>query len=388
MNLSNLTDDALFGRVEALARTERFTLVDLLLHLGELDARPACQRKGYSSSFAYLTRRLGYSESDAMRRVRTARAARRFPSILRLVSKGDLNLVGVALIEPLLTPANHEGLIRKACRRSTREIERLVAELSPPSAGPRDRIRALPPAATVPAPAAASPPASEEPALFSESPSSAEPPLMSGEASPVTAESRSASVESPPSSSESMPSSVESPPSSAESTPSSPEPTPLSAKPLAASVAPEPATKRRGVFTFTADEEVHGWYEQARDLLRHRFPEGAMEDVIGESLRRLVETELAARRAKRPKKADDSPATARRSPKWVEDIVWRRDGGRCAHLGPQGLRCGETAWLELDHVVPWARGGRSDDPRNIRLLCRAHNQSEAARLFGDYRMGG
>lgn len=302
MNLSNLTDDALFGRVEALARTERFTLVDLLLYLGELDARPACQRKGWSSSFAYLTRHLGYSESDAMRRVRTARAARRFPSILRLVSKGDLNLVGVALIEPLLTPANHEGLIRKACRRSTREIERLVAELSPPSAGPRDRIRPLPQAAILSAPAADPTPT----------------PAADSAAPPAASETSLAPIE-PALFPEASPSTAERPP---------------------APGAAEPPAKRRVVFTFTAGEEVHGWYEQARDLLRHRFPEAAMEDIIGESLRRLVEAEVAARR----------------SPKWVEDIVWRRDGGRCAYLGPEGLRCGETAWLELDHVVPMGEG--------------------------------
>ena len=59
MELQNLSDDALFGRVEALARTERFTMVDLLIHLGELDSRIACQKKGYSSVFAYLTRHLG-----------------------------------------------------------------------------------------------------------------------------------------------------------------------------------------------------------------------------------------------------------------------------------------------------------------------------------------
>ena len=72
----------------------------------------------------------------------------------------------------------------------------------------------------------------------------------------------------------------------------------------------------------------------------------------------------------------------------MADIVWRRDGGRCAYLGPDGHRCGETAWLELDHIIPWARGGRSDEPGNIRLLCRAHNQSEAARLFGYDTAGG
>ncbi len=337
MNLSTLTDDALFGCVEALARNERFTLVDLMLHLGELDARPACLRKGFSSTFAYLTQRLGYSESDAMRRVRTARAARRYPSILRLLAKGDLNLVGVAMIQPLLTPSNHEGLIRKACRRSTREIERLVAELSPPAAEPRDRIRALPtPLALRPPDASAAEPV-PDPAV-SAMPTSNKPTLF-------------------------------------------PAPAPVVAAP--APPAPEVAAVRRFAFTFCANEEVHGWYEEARDLLRHRFPAGDMEDVIGHALRRLVEAERTARRAKRPHKPADCLPASRRIPKWIADIVWRRDGGRCAYLGPEGHRCGETAWLELDHIIPWARGGRSDEPGNVRLLCRAHNQSEAARLFGE-----
>jgi len=365
MNLSNLTDDALFGRVEALARTERFTLVDLLLHLGELDARPACQKKGFASSFAYLTRHLGYSESDAMRRVRTARAARKYPSILRLVSKGDLNLVGVSMIEPLLTSSNYESLIRKACRRSTREIERLVAELSPPVAGPRDRIRALPPPpASTPVPASAVPAADSAPA--------SEP-----VPAPAVQPAASTSTVAPDLFPETMPTRSAQPPSPA--------------KPPAAPAAPKPAPERRFAFTFTASEEVNGWYEQARDLLRHRFPTAALEDIIGDALRRLVEEELSARSAKRPRVTQEDgqvrPAT-RYIPKWIEDLVWRRDGGRCAYLATDGHRCSETAWLELDHIVPWARGGRSDDPGNIRLLCRAHNQSEAARLFGEYRAGG
>lgn len=373
MNLSNLTDDALFGCVEALARNERFTMVDLLLHLGELDARPACQRKGYSSTFAYLTRHLGYSESDAIRRVRTARAARRYPSILGLLAKGELHLVGVAMIEPLLTPANHEGLIRKACRRSTRDIERLVAELSPPVAEPRDRIRALPAP-----PAAAVTPASIEPTLFAaKAPASAEPAPIT---EPVPAEPVSAAtvtpafIEPPPPAALSAP-----PPASAPPVLSPPPPTPPA--PAATPPAPKP---RRFSFSFTASEEVNGWYEQARDLLRHRFPAAAMEDIIGDALRRLVEAELSTRCSKRPRNPNGQggESTTRYIPKWVEDIVWRRDGGRCAFLGPEGHRCGETAWLELDHILPWARGGRSDDPANIRLLCRAHNQSEAVRHFG------
>jgi 5-methylcytosine-specific restriction endonuclease McrA len=325
VELSRLSDEALFGRIESLVRTERFSMVDLLVHLGELDSRPACQNKGYPTVFAYLTRHLGFAESDAIRRVRVARAAKKYPSILRMLANGELNLVGVALIQTLLNSENYETLILKAARRTTREIERMVADMSPAKAPPRDSIRALPP-----------PPP--------ESPTSAEPP----------------------------------------STTVATVPSDLLELVVASSPATPPPYERKVVFNFAASEEVRAWFDAARDLLRHRFPSGAMEEVIGEALRRLVEQEMprSTRRRKTPIRA------VRRIPKSVEADVWRRDGGRCAFMGPEGVRCGETAWLELDHVVPWAKGGRSDDSGNVRLLCRAHNQAEARRIFGDGRRGG
>lgn len=359
MNLGTISDDALFGRVEALARTERFTLVDLLIHLGELDSRDACQKKGYASAFAYLTRRLGYAESAAIRRVRVARAARKYPSVLRLLAEGEISLEGTALIQPLLTAENHESLIRKACRRSTREIERLVAELSPERAEPRDRIRALPPA---PVP---TPPQQTAPPLPPQTP----PPMTPHPtASPVTRPQPEAAAVEPDALAE--PAAM----SSAQSAQAE-----MAPHPALASAAATPR-RRRVFFGFTADEEVEDWYKEARNLLCHRFPNGDMEQIIGHALWRLVEEERAARTLRR--KTEAAPAEGRRVPKRVEDEVWRRDGGRCAFIGGEGTRCGETAWLELDHVVPWALGGRSDDPENIRLLCRAHNQSEARRLLG------
>ncbi|MGE0172274.1 MAG: hypothetical protein AB7T49_05800 [Oligoflexales bacterium] len=32
--------------------------------------------------------------------------------------------------------------------------------------------------------------------------------------------------------------------------------------------------------------------------------------------------------------------------------------------------------------MPFALGGRSDDPTNVRLLCRAHNRLHAEHAFG------
>lgn len=312
------------GKIEALAETERFSLTDFLLHLGELDRRRACETTSYASIFGYLTRRLGFSESDAVRRVRAARAARKYPSILRMLARGELHLVGVSLLEPVLTSENHQRLLQRASRRSTREIDRLVAELAPACEPPRDMIRALP--APVPPPIA--------------EPSAIELLGLPGlDAKPL--------------------------------------PTPST--PPAASTAVEP--ERRVVFTFSADEEVRTRFEEARDLLRHRFPLGRMEEVIGEALRRLVEQERPGRTGRPRQPAANAPAS-RRIAKWVRNEVWRRDGGRCAYTGADGARCGATGWLEFDHIVPWALGGRSDDPVNIRLLCRVHNMAEAKRLLG------
>lgn len=323
MDLSGLSDDELLGKVQALAETERFALIDLLVHLGELDERDACQRHGYASVFAYLTRRLGYSESDAIRRVRVARAARRFPSILRLLARGRLHLVGVSMLQPYLNSENHGRILGQACGKSQREIERMAAGLQAAAPEPRDRIRALPAPTAIAEAKRAAPSVNGGNPLLDLAP----PATVPGQCTPS-------------------------------------------------------AGQGRRVFTFAASDKVHDWFLQARDLLRHKFPEGRMEHIFGEALRRLVEQENPARSRRAPRTPAPLPDAARHIPLWVQDEVWRRDGGRCAYAGPLGAACGERGWLEFDHITPWAMGGRSDDPANIRLLCRAHNQMEGRRIFG------
>ena len=401
VDLSQLSDEALLGKVEALAETERFSLIDLIIHLGELDGRTACQRRGYASMFAYLTRGLGYAECDAMRRVRTSRAARQYPSILRMLASRELNLVSVSMLQPLLTPENHERLLRRAARRSTREVERMVAELAPATAEPRDRIRPLPPAApAAPAPQPMTPnplPDGHQAAGKEDAVARSLPPSIRAGNGVASAPPQDAprtlgmpGLEFPPPPGCPPAESAGSPtPSHGPALPAAPIATTSQTddeltRPAAPAAAEDPA-QARVVFTFTAGEEVQSWFEAARDLLRHRFPSGRMEEVIGEALRRLVQDELPSEPKRR--RTETSPGS-RHIPKRVQDEVWRRDSGRCAFVGPEGVRCAETAWLEFDHIVPFALGGPSNDPANIRLLCRAHNQSEARRLFGDPRLPG
>jgi hypothetical protein len=71
----------------------------------------------------------------------------------------------------------------------------------------------------------------------------------------------------------------------------------------------------------------------------------------------------------------------RHIPQEIKGEVFARDGGRCAFVGDDGKRCGSDWKLEIDHIIPFARGG-GNSPDNLRLLCARHNQLAAEREYG------
>jgi 5-methylcytosine-specific restriction endonuclease McrA len=160
-------------------------------------------------------------------------------------------------------------------------------------------------------------------------------------------------------------------------------PTPREAASTARSPAPEPAPEPRMEFRFAAGPRFVEVVARLRALLWHKHPAGRLEDLLYEAASDFLARRNPARPPQRAARRNQ-PSRRRRSrriPAAVRRAVWRRDGGRCSFSGPAG-RCGESRGLELDHVEPWALGGRSDEASNLRLLCRAHNQSEAIRIFG------
>ena len=56
----------------------------------------------------------------------------------------------------------------------------------------------------------------------------------------------------------------------------------------------------------------------------------------------------------------------------VVGFVYMRDGGRCRE-------CGATKNLQLDHIIPFSKGG-SSEPENLQILCRECNQKKGNKI--------
>jgi 5-methylcytosine-specific restriction endonuclease McrA len=152
------------------------------------------------------------------------------------------------------------------------------------------------------------------------------------------------------------------------------------------------------VVQFVAGEAFMAKVERLRSLAWHRLPANAtLEQVFDLALDVLIDRDAPEKReARRDQKRKDrqtpksvSATRAKKGPGHdartiatpVRDGVFVRDQGRCSYVGPSGRRCGSTRALQIDHVIPVARGG-TGTPKNLRVLCTYHNRLEAERILG------
>ena len=85
-SLTHLSDPALRHELAALVARDRETTANLLAHLAEFDERRLYLPAGYPSMYEYCVRELRFSEDAAYKRIRSARAARRYPAIYSAVA--------------------------------------------------------------------------------------------------------------------------------------------------------------------------------------------------------------------------------------------------------------------------------------------------------------
>ena len=144
----------------------------------------------------------------------------------------------------------------------------------------------------------------------------------------------------------------------------------------------EPLAPERFEVRVTISGEVRDKLMRAQDLLRHQVPHGDVAAVIEKALDVLLEKVEGRKfgRTSKPRRATSS--RPRYVPRAVRREVVARDGERCAFVSADGRRCEATAFLELDHVTPVARGGDGSRAERVRVLCRSHNLYEAERVLG------
>ncbi len=284
------------------------------------------------------------SEDVAWKRIHVARTARRYVSIFERLADGRLTLTAVVLLGQHLTRENATGLLDAATHRTKREVQELLA-----SRFPRPDLETL--IASVAAP-------------------TQQPTIAAPEVTPVAQCSTSPAPER-------VPDICRNPNDSA---------MPLATPASLASPAPytrvAPLSPERFALQLTLSRETHEKLRRAQELLGHAIPDGDVARVLDRALALLVaqleERRCATTETPRPRR---SHANARYVPAEVRREVFERDGRQCTFVSSNGHRCEARSRLELDHVIPLARGGRTESA-NLRLLCRQHNQLAAEQVLG------
>src|SRR5262249_15393320 len=91
-SLTHLPDSLILQQLAECFSKERECTALLLAHIAEVETRGLYLPARYSSMYAYCVERCGLSGDSALKRIRAARAARRFPELFVAVAEGRLNL--------------------------------------------------------------------------------------------------------------------------------------------------------------------------------------------------------------------------------------------------------------------------------------------------------
>jgi hypothetical protein len=393
-DLKAIPDDDLLRRLFEILKRTRHDEAGLIAHIAEVDARKLYLREAAPSMFSYCTEVLHLSEPEAALRIRVARVSRRHPVVLAMLRDGRLHLSGIALLAPMLTRENRRSLLKRATHKSKREIEEIVAELTPrPDVA--GTMRRLPttrePEVTAPAAPSQRPgPAPGPDGKAWEANYGPSAPLSSSAAMTSSGEQRPDAVapvsrcdkETSPDEQCRSDAAATPDPAGASAAPSAPLPRPQPARPATV----EPLAPARYSVRFTASAELRDKLERLQALMRHSVPDGDLATVIDVAVTRELERLEAKRfgKTKRPRarvgQVDATPKN-RHVPAAMRRFVAARDGGRCTYRDKSGRRCTKRHDLEYHHRRPFGHGG-DHSPENLALVCRGHNALMAEQDYG------
>jgi hypothetical protein len=312
---------------------------------------------GHTSLFTFLHRELGLSKGASHFRKVAAELLQRYPEVVDPLRDGRLCITSVVELAKVITPENRLEVLPRFFHTSKKEAKEISAEIRPQEAAPHRLV------VTTLKPASA--------------PSAALARMLLPELSV-----RSGAVEAG--------SAMESPRVRPDEPPRARLPMVGSARAAPPAVEPLTADLRR--LHVTVSMRFTQKLEAARDALSHSHPGADVETILEAGLDLLLER--AAKRkglVKRPRPAAVPAAGAvesanpRHVPAAVRREVFLRDEGKCQWPLADGGICGSTHQVELDHIVPVGRGGKSTASQ-MRTPCRFHNDLAAREVYGDELM--
>ncbi len=369
-DLCKLPTDALTARLYEIRKEERALLVEFLKHLAEIDRRGAALAMGFPSLFAFCVDYLGLSRGSAYRRKHAARLMSRFPVIAEYLADGRLNLKNLVELKDVLEEARLIEILDRAAGRTEEQVKQLVATLRPQPPMP-DLLRRLPAKLASAGNDESRPPGGRHELFPEVAPAlvradGAQPALPLTQAPVDVAQAALPPTQLPVGVTETVP----------ERTPAP------AAPPRRATPTIEPIAAELHVLRVTVGSEFKADLDELRDELSHKFPDRGLEAVLHEAVRLALDVVRKRRHGVgKATSTEPPPPDSRYIPAAIRHAVWKRDGGRCAFVGPDGRRCNSRYQVQAHHRDPFGKKGPTTID-NVSLRCSAHNLHEAERDYG------
>ncbi len=137
--LKKLTNLILDEKLQDLVAREREILSEIIIYIREVDGRKMFLSFGYPSLFDYLTKRMGYSNASAQRRIDAARLTHDVPEVLAHIESGEINLSQISVMAQAIRQVakcsqkvdaeTKESLINNIIGKNLNETEVIVSRV-------------------------------------------------------------------------------------------------------------------------------------------------------------------------------------------------------------------------------------------------------------------
>ncbi len=317
--ISDLSNEQLLAQTKKIIQSERKITHLILQHINEIEDRKIHLSLGYDGMYSYLTRGLGYSESAAYRRMQSARLLRKAPELSAKIQNGSLNLSQMTVLNKSLAHFE-KNLNSNTTQSSNQDVDQNSDTTQSAVLNKLCQVAAQ---------------------IEHKNAFETEKVLAQAFDLPITKAER---------------------------------------------IKPQQDDSIRMEIILTAEQ--FAVLKQAQSLLSHTCPGGSIADVIATLAQNFVDKKMKSPKAepnviaKELTQAATAMAIQENKKPYRQYIsvhtkrsLLQKANHCCEYVDHKTQqRCNSKYQLEIDHIQPLSLGG-SDDERNLRILCRVHNNA-------------